>query len=358
MKHYSARHTLALVAVSLLTALAMNGCQKMIDFDYDDIDPLVVVYSNPVCGEPVSVRLTYSRFFLASGDYEVIDNATLRLEVNGTVLPEVPAFNDSVVHGHKMYNFSYQPQADDTLTLYIHVPASGKHEAKDLVCGTRMPKAPQLTDVAATVSNLNVYTTTDYSFDVALRFTLVDDADVQNYYSVTTSQLDSLFCHYDFGSGRSVDTVIVRRSLFYFTCNDPLLTGTSSISDVIDDDEYASMNFSDENINGRSHVITLSGSDFCNYYIGGVWDSVGSRYVRPTITARNYIELSVGSINRDKYLFDQTSAASTQDFSFFSEPTQIHSNVQGGIGVMAGSTNATFLVPLPVDDVQQRRANP
>lgn len=358
MKHYSAKHTIALVAVSLLTALAMTGCQKVIDFDYDDIDPLVAVYCNPVCGEPVNVRLTYSRFFLASGDYEVIDNATLRLEVNGTVLPEVPTFNDSVVYGRKTYNFSYRPQSDDTLTLYIHVPASGKHEAKDLVCGTRMPTAPQLTNVAATVSNLNVYSATDYNFSVALRFTLDDDADVQNYYSVSTSLLDSVFCHYDLDSGRCVDTVIVRRSLFYFTCNDPLLTGNSGFSDAISDDEHSSLNFSDENINGRSHTITLSGTAYCNYYIGSVWDSVGSRYVRPTITARNYIVLGVGSINRDKYLFDQTSAVSTQDFSFFSEPTQIHSNVQGGIGVMAGSTHATLLVPLPIDDVQQRRANP
>ena len=73
----------------MTAALLLGGCEKVLDVDFDDVTPQVVVMSSVQPDTTVNVRLTYSRFILDDSPFRTVDDAVLSLEVNGVDVPYV-----------------------------------------------------------------------------------------------------------------------------------------------------------------------------------------------------------------------------------------------------------------------------
>jgi hypothetical protein len=66
-----------------LAATTFSSCEKVIDFDGEETEPIMVMISFPDSGSPWKVRLTESRFFLSNDTIATIKNADVTTEVNG-----------------------------------------------------------------------------------------------------------------------------------------------------------------------------------------------------------------------------------------------------------------------------------
>ena len=68
----------------LAALLFATACTKTIEFDGQQTQSLPVLISLPNSDSTLSLRLTYSRFFLDNSPVTPIKNASIRVELNGS----------------------------------------------------------------------------------------------------------------------------------------------------------------------------------------------------------------------------------------------------------------------------------
>lgn len=336
------RHCIFPTLAALVMLLA--ACEKQIDIDVDARQPEVVVRALGETGEPLAVRLTYSRpvfgtFYVPNGEgyFKEIADATVSLSVDGS-----PHSGVNVDGGN--YTFAYQPQAGDHLVLSVAVPGHKTVTAEAVV-----PHKPA-------VSGIGVSHNTDQDRGIrnnTIAFTLADPASSTDYYSVRLRCHEtSIYTKYDADS--NIVWTDTTRNEYYcdFKCTDYTVISSTGI-DVIDPEDPDAANtyvgdemlFSDANINGNQHQFKLEPygyyeyEDYDNYY---GYDTI-ERYMN----SRDYY-LEVSAISRDTYMYLQSVDAYDYDevLSLFSEPVQIHSNVSGGIGIFGIRTKVSFKLQL------------
>ena len=328
MKH---RFSLLIIHCTILTlASLLTACEKEIPIDIDDQQPQIVVMPCHESSAPIALSLTYSRpvyssFYIRSDEsyFPPITNATVTLSVNGT--PVETATRDS-----NCYAFSHIPLAGEELAINISVPGHGAVTAELTV-----PQAPVLSAIDTNCNN------SSFNFS----FTLTDPAATADYYSIQLRCIDtSIFISLD-----DNDSIISSDTSFYdtytyFSCTDYLLVDNTNINiDLTDPTASNTFNgfemlFTDATINGQSHRITLS-----EYGI--------PRFEKDSydIWEHRRLIIEVTSLTRDEYLYRQSMQAYEDDdiLSFFSEPVQIHSNINGGIGIFSVSPKTTIQIYLP-----------
>ncbi len=300
------------LSIFALAALVFVGCVKDLDYDFEDTDPKVVVISCVEPGLPVNLRITYSRFFLSTAPFRTVDNAVVKLQVNGA---ETDA---EVYYLNERYVVDYRPQPGDRLDLSVQVPGHGTVSASTVV------------PTPADVSNIRTSKQVNEDGDTTciLHFNLQDPADEDNYYFVRI---------------RSYEELNGRRSSYFnylpFYCSDPLIVENADVVDIIDGIEGGNPNewkgrqlyFLDGNIAGRNHEMEISFKAAKNYS-----------------TDHNYAyQMEITTLTRDRYLYEVTTDLYSGDEleAIFSDPVQIHHNIDGGIGIFAARN--TMLVDIP-----------
>lgn len=324
------KKTLLLIATMLLLA----ACEKQIDIDIEYTEPQVVVMSQNNAGDPVSLTLTYSRpvygtYYIRNGEdyFQQITDATATLSVNG-------ASAITATRTGNTYTFAYTPQPDDQLNLSIAVPG---HEA--VTATATVPHTPSLTNVNFRREGTSMHYET-YFDSSTVSFTLTDNNATTDYYSIRLRCIDTAVLvkrnYYD--SILGYDTVYHDRYL-NFECVDYLIVHNSDLGSLVGDLDPVSTStyygdellFTDAEINGLSHTIKLSPS---SYHYNDYYEEEYYYYGEMTEYHARLI-LEVTNLTRDLYLFRQTVDSYSYDdlLGTFTEPVQIHSNIDGGIGI-------------------------
>lgn len=317
------KHPFPFLVLTSYLLLHFSACTKQIEFDGDETDPIPVMVSYVEADSAFHVKMSLSRFFLSGGNFKYVNDASFRAEVNGA--PSGMTFQ-RVGEGYYLSDMSLR--AGDTMTLHVSVPGHG-----DVTAGCRLPEVPVVTDVMATpkYSIDSEYWDDPYYrypsymyFDVDFSFVLHEPATRGNYYMLKAFVVDS-------ATGQREPLVL--------QIDDDVIYDVDVSGEVIDlesgtDYSYGwQVLFTDERIGGQRH--TIKGS------IQSV--SLGS-----TAT----IELQVCGVSRDTYLYMATLRAqqnSGDGITFIEEPVQIHTNVEGGIGILgAVSSKHEELVTISV----------
>lgn len=306
---------------ALLAATSFSSCEKVIDFEGDETDPIMVMISFPNSGSPWKVRLTESRFFLSNDTIATIKNADVTIEVNGRPVNSVVTYLDNGI-----YDLGYTPQVGDSLTLHVSTPGKGTMKA-----GCRIPGNVSVSDFSCAFDTVNQYSYPDSiviaNGNINGKFTLNDPAGERNYYMLKFSGTRYAY-NYDHAS-RSYGYNIPRSQYYNLYVDDDILFDINATEDIFDIGGSVETNngvevlFTDERINGQSHTINFDA------------------YFNELLPEDAYLE--VYSVSRDYYLFKLTLKAARNQGDFagiFSEPVQIHSNVEGGGGVLGGSSLA------------------
>lgn len=319
-------HIVMMLSAVLLTSCEQS-CEKVIDIDPGDIEPYAVLISKPKADTSITVRMTWSQFFLDEHPVTPITDATVNLDVNGS---EHSATN----LGEGNYRFGYKPQPGDTLTISAFVP-NGNHT---LTAGTRVPATPD-------------FDITDHRFDAEYSYyqshmKIKIHANGHQYYKM---RLWSVYLNDEYDSVQHrwvpvVDSSRLRQ--LSFSVDDQLIVQSSALEVALDEDGFSGdeLLFSSDFFGGSEYEFEFYFDDYWYYYSYMSQDSAGVQ------TLPYIVELIAMSDELFRYETTATSVSGIDQL--FSEPTQVFCNIDGGIGIFAAQTSlrklAPFLtVPLP-----------
>lgn len=293
----------------------------MIEFDADEVSPMPVVRCIPEVGDSLTARITLSRFFLDTRPFKVIEDATAQLSVNGTPT-EVGTYADGE------YHFGYIPKAGDKMELKVATPGYD-----EVTAATTVPNPPCIDTVFMT----GTLSEEEQTIDCKVHVVIDDPANETNYYSLRL----------EFAYVQTIDTVINGNDTIvnyvdssggklYFSVDDPLLqtASTTAIDVVIGGTEVDAFVFSDEMFDGTRHDITLSTYRYLYspYYANDAKQRLVSRQFK--------VRAVVQSLSEEIYRYRRSKQGSNplDGIEIFSEPVQIFSNIEGGIGIF-GAVN-------------------
>ncbi len=319
---------LIIYSIFFLSILTFTSCEKVIKFNGKVTDPLIVVNSFITPDSVVSAQISESKFFLSNVDsFTMINNATVTLNVNGIMKGNL------LYTSNGLYTSSYHPAIGDSIQLFVQVP--GKNT---ISCGTttqapvniiKIDTTSVLTGTTSPLISVNktsgkndtIGTIINRTLKFVLRFQ--DMPDIQNYYRLVVY----------------TKTTKNGKSTLNFTMSfDDIVSGNTN-KDAVGPPTSTTTNkynvFSDDLLNGTEYPLTFSIPNNINVYNNGYHSS----------STQKEVIVNLQNISRSYYLYLQT-LATIKTNTFFAEPVQVYSNVDGGIGILGSYTSNILKIKL------------
>ena len=324
--------------ISYILALGISllffSCENPIEFSGETTKPMLVVNGLISPDSLIKVHLSKSKFFLQdNNNYEVVDNATVNVWVNGTKIEKLLSI------GQGYYQSSFKPKIGDNIKItaenseFSEVSTSTEITTSIPILGadttnhsfneqymlqySSSNNSPQIVDTSGI--------TKTESFDVKIKFS--DPATISNFYRLNLKTIS----YYDNDSISIANT--------WLNSNDMVFGNNNAGS--LDASTYSYNNeFSDELFNGKEYNLKFTFSTSTSIYK----DQTYNKKEKSPIKRELNIELQSISESYFKYLRSQSASAST--IEFFSEPVQIFSNVKGGIGILGSYSSSFYRIQL------------
>ena len=312
--------------IVLVALLALTSCEKTVEID-EPADRQLVLNAVPSAGHRAFVYFAHTRFFLDSSNYQPVDGANVILTVNGNLMTP-----DS--SSRCRYFFPHTLQEGDSLT--IDITALGGHGGH---ARTYVPYYPAINGMAA--AN---YASPSFNFHV-LSFRLDDHAGNDEYYSVVVQERDSGMRYNEWGDSLElVDTV---HSAMFLVPENPEVTSSDVCPYIpLGGYLYSRLMFMDKHIDGQQYPMQL--------YIMQTIDT----NERPPF--KHEYTVTVESVTPARWNYTLSASSQNSMFSYFAEQGQAYGNVDGALGVFAGTavrryifnpdTLTTTPVPIPLID--------
>ncbi len=331
-----------------LTALSFVSCETFIEFKQEVSEPLLVLHSLTCPDSLVKVMLSESQFFLGEKkDWNHIDSADVKLYVNGQFKERLAQHSERgriTYEEHGQYYSSYCVRPGDRLRLEV---SDGVHH--DIVAETEQPYPTEslvLVD-SSLVAFDPVVTDDNYltwwqnpstgewmedscrvvemyqDFQYHYSFEFQDNPDREDYYILRFYRPE----HGNYNRRGWIEDFSMGED--YIDGNVRLIAG-SYYEDLGDEDRF----FQDAMFNGKTvrleFTVNLTDREVKRYTLAG--DSLLDH--QSWGTNEHYV-VSLRPVSRDYYFYWKTySAWLNDDFQgIFTEPIQIHSNVEDGIGL-------------------------
>ncbi|MDY6372424.1 MAG: DUF4249 domain-containing protein [Bacteroidales bacterium] len=302
----------------LLLLLLFTSCEKVIEIDDDPSAAKLVLNGLPVPDQRAFVYFAHTRFFLDPSNDQPVPGAQLTLSVGG-----VPYAPDSV--SRCKYFFPYTLAEGDSLSIDVTTPRGTVHGR------TYIPYTPHLTDIS--IRNHSGAALRYYRAE----FTLHDRPDLTEYYNLTVSVRDSGLRRnhwrrvYDTLSGTwhpSIDTIDTVRNTYFLLPSNPEIQGDNSFILPMAGRIYTRNIFIDSAINGQVYPVTLN--------------IINLRDTNEIPPFKHEFTVQLQSLTPAclRYLIDVSRQGSGNNF--FAEQGQVRSNLEGALGVFAGSATNQF----------------
>lgn len=286
----------------VLTTLFV-GCEKVLDVD-EPLERDLVLNAVPAAGRQAFVHFGYTRFFLDNNNNQPVPGAIITLRINDTVQTL-----DTVVRSK--YFFDHILREDDSLE--IDIQAVGRH----IHAKTYVPLYPEVSNfISAFVP------TADFNYVMAA-FDLTDHAGRDEYYNVVVTQRDSGVRYNEWLE--RYDTVDTVHSVIFFVPYSDEITASdvSSYSPL-----SGQIMFLDRNIDGQQYHVPLM-----------ILQQKDTTEV-PPFKHEYFVDVESVTPARFHYILSASSQGSMT--SFFAEQGEVYSNVEGALGIFAGSAKRKF----------------
>lgn len=312
------------VILYLTVFMLFAACEKEIQFKGEVTEPLLVLNGFARPDSLLEFRLTASRFFLEEADsFVTVKDAKLRLYVDGSYKEDL----QSQQNGY--YFSSYRPRQGEVLN--VEAEAAG---FESIQAETLLPVRAELLEVDTSVTIAGEQYALSYTWDVEAEDYIIDTVGVYTNYqvSITLSFRDPL-------ASSDYYRLVVKQSYseddeyyefyeynvenFYTTEMGDLLSLTETQNDYhIYADELFNGKVVDMKLNFGTH-------SYYDYQSGPI--SSGARF-----------QVQLQNISQSYYLYLKTLSAYQNAVEFFSEPIQIYSNVQNGVGLFAAYSSSVI----------------
>lgn len=303
----------SIIALTMISTLGFAGCTS--DFDPDvDAEPVAVLN---VMAEPdsiVTASVTHSWLFGTNHDNVTVDNASVRLTVNGEA-HGLMTFDPLT----GLYTSSYRAAIGDDIKISVRTIDYGEAEGYTVI--PRKVKIDHwecvptyVVDYDGIIAGTNG---SDWKYAQQLQIhysiTFTDPADEENYYLLAGKR------YYEFGGGE---------------CDDPILGENETPLEAVFAKDRDFMVFSDRSISGKSYTLSYTTTYSLDYFPLYEIDGEGHLYDR----VRLY------SISRDYYLYllslykKYGYLNSNLESLGLAEPKGVFTNVSPGVGIVASQT--------------------
>lgn len=313
---------LPLAFLLLAVVSFMTSCEKVLEVENDPSDAQLVLNAVPQAGKRAFVYFAHTRFFLDPSNNQPLDDASVTLYVNGSALSP-----DSVANCK--YFFPYTYAEGDSLSV---LATAGGLSA---TAGTYVPYTP--TFEAVRLRNVDAgHTFRYYQADIDFQ----DHEGIDEYYNLRVMVRDSGIRFNDWK--QQYDTVDTVRASYFMLRYNPEVTGDASYSNPMLGYLYSRNFFNDSQIDGDHYHLQLQ-----------ILHLIDTNEVQPfkheyTITLENM------TYARMRYLIDVSRQGSSN--SFFTEQGQVRGNVDGALGIFAGSAKSE--ITFWPDTIPMRTGNP
>ena len=334
-------HTLALVLSGI--SPVFWSCENALEFDGEQMAPLLVMNSLISPDSIFTVQLTKSKFFLKDdSNFDPVNNASVELFVNDTLF-ETLAFS---TNGN--YTSNYIPKAGDKVRLSAqHSDINTVSAVTDIVKPAQISKidtATLITDKSPIFSyeyggygDIIESDTIGYSYNKKMNIiiNIDDDVNKKNFYRV------SLRIKQYFDDGRESE------GQFFYESED-MVFGSSDETGLFGEGYSRSQynEFSDELFNGKKYPFKIS-TNFSSFIYTDEKKPDNDGGVTSPKVVRNELIIQVHSISESFYKYLKTMNTNSNALGFFSEPVQIYSNVKGGIGIFGNYKIDNYIIQIP-----------
>ena len=300
-------------AVLLSAVLMLAACQDEIVFKGEEQGPQLVMYCLASAGEPLTVSISNSIFFLndhrRSGFAAHVDTAagSVKVYVNGSSSPleAVPELSEQ--QDRFIYRTDYVPEAGDRISVTASFPGLGEAAG-----GTVVPQIKGFTIKKTSVSNLG-----DDRYRVHVTAVISDQGGLPLWYGLFPGIV------LDLPEGRmEAPLPLTSCDLIVQSAADELISGF--IGSGSDADGY----FSNKSFIGRDREFNFT------FDVYSDWEGSG-------------LNVQVEAISEDLYFHILSREAAGDELTeYFGEPGALHSNVTGGLGVVCSSASTAVRIEL------------
>ncbi len=319
----------AIFPLIALVLILFSSCEKEIEFNGEATEPLVVVNSFLMPDSVIKVELTKSRFFLDSkDDFDRINNATVSIEVNGQYKETLRFVNSG------NYTGDYKPLPGDSVALLVKVP--GQEDVRSTVV-VQQPSVILSVDTLSTkltgryegqvMDNIVIAWVNNYEKEIGIR--IKDPAQQKNFYRLSVFFREE-YTGYEHG-------YLSGYYLYFNLQGVSNETSSSNILGLVDGESSDEFHvFTDELFDGKEIVIRFKIND----YVLEPTPGYEHLFEKPTMEVKRSYILNLQSIPQDTYLYLKSKDAAEQVFeTFFTEPVQIYTNIENGVGIFGAITN-------------------
>lgn len=276
-----------LLYISIVLGLA--ACTKQIPFDDPGMEPMLVINSFVEPNDSISLTLSRSASILRPGDVENLDEADVELFENGTSVGQLTP------DGNGVFRLDYAPTSGNEYEVRVT-----EDELGAVVSRTAIP-AP------VAVSNVTIEETTNVDDDGIQRVSFdLDDPTGDNFYILHLVEITP--------DGQKWD--------ISFVSIEPFFTGGSQ-----DNYFWNGAAFRDDAFDGQVQRISID--------VSNIWPEGGNDYYVQLISASE--EHFLYHISYEAYMESNGDP--------FSQPVQIYSNVEDGLGIFAGHIKTLTILP-------------
>lgn len=339
------KNTFIKIALFLFAALSFVGCETVVEFKGEYTEPQLVLYSVVTAGEPVVVHLSNSVFILDEATSSKQTGAEVELYVDGEFVERLSEYDyteefseqygdyvNNYVIRHQYYQSTHICSSGDVVEIRArHKDFEGEVSGK-----TTIPQEPILGELSATInpSEDDEYSSSNTKGNVYCPLT--NEAGVANYYwlrgcvvakyayeDYDTGEIREYYYENGFGFENDIVFTGVDTGGFF----DDLLGGSSGLEKHVF--------FDDSLIDGEEeYPLTM------NY-----------GFLAEACVEEPIFRVECWQIDDNLYKYLRSMELADSD-NFLSEPVQIHSNIEGGIGLV-GSRSTLIVRTLPFSEAKR-----
>jgi hypothetical protein len=324
MKHLSILYLLLMLGLLL-------SCETEIPFNGTITEPVLVVNCVACTDSALQVNVSASRFFLSSEvDFPAISNATVALYVNGV-------FSENLTPiGQGNYQSTYIPSEGDVVRMNVSAngynPIWTETAFPIAVAGFQIDSTITKTDtvpfqdggfigpggISQPISDSTIMT---YSYIHQYKIRFSNPAGEKNYFRLVVRQMDTK------------DGIYYGNS--YLNDFSDIVFGTKNetASGFVNTSNRDRFNvFSDDLIDGATHTISFSYTQSFKLY-------ADTTLLKDTNSDKDWsLTIDLQSISKSYYLYLLSLKALGSSDGFMSEPVQIYTNINGGLGIFGTRT--------------------
>lgn len=293
----------------LVFAALFSSCEKVLDIENDLSKAQLVLNAVPTVDKQAFVYFAHTRFFLDTSNNQPVDNVSMTLTVNG-----VPySTPDSVVNCR--YYFPYVYAEGDSLVIDVNADGRQVHAQ------TYLPYLPTITNLHMVNNDLGAtfrYYEAEFDFQ--------DHAGMDEYYNLALTVRDSGIRYNDWQ--QKYDTVDTVHVSYFMLRTNPEITGSASNSIPMLGYLYTRNLFRDNEIDGQNYHVSMR-----------ILHLIDTNEVQPF---KHEYTVSLESVTPARYRYIIDVSQQNSSGGFFSEQGQVRGNVDGALGIFAGSARCKF----------------